>query len=80
MPTAGERMLELSALPTGNTARAHFLSIVQGTGTIQVFEAIDVEIEMVDYEVVVEPEFTVNLQEDEYQVQLEPAEYEVEVC
>lgn len=27
MPTARERMLELSSLPTGNLARDHFLSI-----------------------------------------------------
>ena len=80
MPTAAERMLELSALPTGNTARAHFLSIVQGTGTIQVFEAIDVELEMADYEVVVDSEYVVQLQESEYQVELEPEEYTVEFC
>ncbi len=28
MPTAKVRMLQLSSLPTGNSARAHFLSIV----------------------------------------------------
>jgi len=35
MPTARERMLELSELPSGNTARAHFLSIdCSGGGAI----------------------------------------------
>lgn len=32
MPTARERMLELSSLPSGFTARAHFLSITQTGG------------------------------------------------
>ena len=79
MPTARERMLELSSLPSGNTARAHFLSIVQENG-LQIYDALDVELDMCDYEVVMEPEFTVQLQEEEYQVTLENNDFEVEVC
>lgn len=58
MTTARERMLQLSPLPTGNTARAHFLAITQTGGTIelQLFNELSVELED-DFEVSLEGDF-----------------------
>ena len=78
MPTARERMLFLSSLPTGNQARAHFLSITQtGGGPLQIFAELDVKL-MADLEAELEPELEVEL-EPELVVLLEP-ELTVEVC
>lgn len=48
MPTAREKLLEISSLPSGNTARDHLLSASQGSGTIggNVFVGCPLEIEL----------------------------------
>lgn len=77
MTTARERMLQLSPLPSGNTARAHFLAIQQVAGSLQVFGELEVEL-MADLEVSIESEMEIELEQDNVIV-LEP-ELEVEVC
>lgn len=72
MPTASERMLELSALSSGNTARAHFLSIQQGTGQLNIYGEINTKI-MPDINVVIDDSsISVNVDNNEISVTLEP--------
>jgi len=46
MTTARQRMLNLSSLAAGNTARAHFLSVEQGSGTVYVGPHLAAEAEL----------------------------------
>jgi hypothetical protein len=78
MSTARARMLELSPLPSGESARAHFLAITQGSGSIIIYGELEVEL-MADYEVSLETEYTAELEAFEFEVELEK-EFEVEVC
>lgn len=77
MPTARERMLELSPLASGVSAREHFLAITQGTGDITVYEQTTVFL-MPDLEVTLEEELSTQL-EEELVVEIEK-ELIVEVC
>lgn len=72
MTTARARMLELTELPAGATARLHFLSITQTGGDcdIHIYNEITVSL-MADCEVEIDqPEYEIELQED-YAIDLE---------
>jgi len=77
MTTARERMLQLSSLAAGNSARAHFLSIQQIEGSLQVFGELEAVL-LADLEVEIEAEMEITLDQD-IVVTLDP-ELEVEVC
>lgn len=79
MTTARERMLELTALPVGSTARLHFLSIDNVVGSTNTFVYGEIAVELVgDLEVELEGDFETELEGD-LEVELEK-DFEVEVC
>jgi hypothetical protein len=71
MPTARSVILELSSLPTGNTASAHLLSITTGVGdsTIQIFGEINIQ-QTEDSSIILSPDYEVG-QEESYNIILE---------
>ena len=77
MTTPAERMLELTSLPSPNTAAAHFLSIVQ-TSSGGSFLASELEIDIMEIEVAMESPIDIDL-ESGIEVEInEPIE--VEIC
>ena len=77
--TARQRMLALSAQEEGIAARAHFLSIRQDAGALQIFDNIKVELFMNDYEVEIENELVTDLESQTLEVSLDTQDYVVEV-
>ena len=77
MATARARMLDLSDLLSGNSARLHFLSITQTGGGSTIYGQIEV-LMMSDLEVELESELETEL-EPELETELQP-EIVVEVC
>lgn len=65
-------MLELTSLPSGNSARSHFLSIQQGAGTLNIYGELETVLEMADLNVEIEKDFEVEIVKNDYTIELEP--------
>lgn len=72
-----------SSLPvqSGNTFWDH-LNSQQGGGsiTLQIFNDIEVELDMCNYDIELEADYDIELDPNEFDVELEPEDYEVEIC
>lgn len=78
MPTARERMIELSSAEAGSTARNHFLSIQNTIGDLNIYGEIEIDL-MPDLIVDLDNyELDIVIDDSDFQVTLED-EFEVEV-
>ena len=65
MPTAAEQLLSLSSLPSGSSARAHFLSIQEEGGNTIVNIYGDLELElMADYIIEIDQGYAASVEDD----------------
>lgn len=68
MPTARQRMLDLSPLPGGNSARVHFLAISAGEG-FQIVEGLNLEIDAMP-ELEIDDSLELTLEDNEISLEL----------
>jgi len=83
MANIWELITNASTLPVqaGNTLWNHLNNLgAGGPINLTIYEDIEVELDMCDYDVALEQEYEVLLDPEEYDVELEPEELEVEIC
>jgi hypothetical protein len=81
MPTASERMLELSPLAPGATARSHFLAITLGGGSgFTVVEGVQLEMDMAP-EIEIDEGLDVSLENESVDIEIDDStEIIIEDC
>lgn len=83
MSNLWELITNASTLPIqpGNTLWDHLNNLgAGGPITLQIFEDIEVELDMCEYDIELESDYEVELEANEFDVELDPEEFDVEVC